>query len=201
MLALTRPLYAPLASLRVHIVPPLLLHSLRFPQTKDSSPSGSYNVSACDKRDMSLSNLYQIPQKLVLIREFDSLLYLCTLSFHHQWWCHRVQEEEPTIQKKKDGYGPVWKSDPVNRRYSDQWVTFTNLSMKSSTACPAFTRRTMRRGFLSLDTMSWRDSAPITLVPLASFFKKSWTLDTVLLYAQTWERTTNVTWRGTPERN
>lgn len=65
----------------------------------------------------------------------------------------------------------------------------TSLSMKSSTAWPALTRRIMRRGVFSFDTMSSRDSAPITLVPLASFCKKSCTLDTVLLKAQTWTRT------------
>lgn len=62
----------------------------------------------------------------------------------------------------------------------------TSLSIKSSTALPALTRRTMRRGVLSFDTMSSRDSAPMTLVPLASFWRKSCTLDTVLLNAHTW---------------
>ena len=39
------------------------------------------------------------------------------------------------------------------------------LSMKSSTAEPAFTSIMTRRGFFSFDTMSSRDLPPIMLVP------------------------------------
>ena len=41
------------------------------------------------------------------------------------------------------------------------------LSMKSSTAEPAFTSIMTRRGFFSFDTMSSRDLPPIMLVPEA----------------------------------
>lgn len=58
--------------------------------------------------------------------------------------------------------------------------------MKSSTALPAFTSKIMRRGFFSVETISCRLWAPITLVPLASLARKSSTLETVLLYAHTW---------------
>lgn len=45
MLVLTRHPYVLQASAKVHNAPHLLLHSLHFPQTEDSSPSSSYNVS------------------------------------------------------------------------------------------------------------------------------------------------------------
>lgn len=73
---LTMPLYVPLASARVHIEPPLLLHSRHFQQTKDSSLSGSYNVSACDTCDVSISNRCEIPQKLLLI-SLESFTHCC----------------------------------------------------------------------------------------------------------------------------
>jgi hypothetical protein len=62
----------------------------------------------------------------------------------------------------------------------------TSLSIKASTADPALTNNMTRLGFFNSDTMFSSDVAPITFVPLASFFIKSSTLDTVLLKATTY---------------
>ncbi len=62
----------------------------------------------------------------------------------------------------------------------------TSLSIKASTAGPAFTSIMTRLGFFSLETISSKEWAPITLVPLASFAKNLSTFSTVLLNAQTY---------------
>ena len=66
-----------------------------------------------------------------------------------------------------------------------QCVVRTILSMKSSTACPAFTSIITRRGRFSLATMSSIEVAPMTCVPFASRSRNSVTLDTVRLNATT----------------
>lgn len=68
----------------------------------------------------------------------------------------------------------------------------TSLSIKASTADPALTNNMTRLGFFNSDTIFSRDVAPITFVPLASFFIKSSTLDTVLLKATTYNTKTTI---------
>jgi hypothetical protein len=57
--------------------------------------------------------------------------------------------------------------------------------MKSSTAWPALTSSTTRRGFLRHPISSSIDFVPMILVPLASLARKSSTLETVRLNAAT----------------
>lgn len=61
----------------------------------------------------------------------------------------------------------------------------TNFSINASTADPALTSNITLLGFFNWATMFSREVAPMTFVPLASFFINSSTFETVLLNATT----------------
>ncbi len=83
MLVLTRHPYVLQASVRVHNEPRLLLHSLHFPQTEGSSPSGSYSVAVCEEHE-HLNHILLSPNMIIRLdyqtHRCISVLWISTIN-------------------------------------------------------------------------------------------------------------------------
>lgn len=177
---LTRPPCLPLAWARVRNAPLPLRHWLRCQQTATLSVSDSYSAAKWQKHGSGV-RIYSVvkihcwraflsPTVVSLYSELPPSMMISPASRRGTWGMWHGTDQVRQGSAHKSGFsGVVENTQP------------TSLSMKSSTACPALTSRMILLGFFSLDTMSSRDSAPITLEPFASFCRKSWTFDTVRL--------------------